>query len=91
MTTNNGPNTDKGNDTKNKNIINISQETLNNSSLTERKKKANNNTKQKSESKQTTNSIGKSPKLNINNNFFNDEEIYPMSSINVNSKESKSK
>ena len=38
-----------------------------------------------------TNSIGKSPNLNINNNFFNDEEIYSMSSINVNSKESKSK
>ena len=38
-----------------------------------------------------TNSIGESPYLKINNNFFNDEEIYPMSSNHVNSKQSKSK
>ena len=73
---------------ENNNIIIKAQNLIN---LTENKIEINNNTKQKSESKQMTNSIGKSPNLNINNNFFNDEEIYSMSSINVNSKESKSK
>ena len=76
---------------ENNNIIIKAQNLLNDNSLTENKIETNNNKKQKSESKQMTNSIGKSPNLNINNNFFNDEEIYPMSSINVNSKESKSK
>ena len=76
---------------ENNNIIIKAQNLLNDNSLTENKIEINNNTKQKSESKQTTNSIGKSPNLKINNSFFDDEEIYPMSSINVNSKESKSK
>ena len=50
----------------------------------------NTDTKQKKESK-TINSIGKSPNLNINNNFFNDEEIYSIIGNKVNSQESKNK